>query len=65
MQKLATYSRYCSAAKALREGEQPPTETEQKKEEEEDSPYRDGEGEPNEILRHTLARAQRMITCVT
>ena len=54
VQFLATYSRYCPDAEALWEGEQPPTETEQKQEEE-DSLYRDGDGEPNEILRHTLA----------
>ena len=53
VQKLATHSRYCSDAIVLREGEQPSTETEQKQEEE-DSFYRDGDGEPNEILRHTL-----------
>ena len=53
VQKLATHSRYCKDALALREGEQTSTETEQKQGEEE-SPYRDGEGEPNEILCHTL-----------
>ncbi len=55
MQKLATHSRCCPDAKALHEGQQEPTEPKQTKEEKE-SPYRDdGEGEPNEILRHILS----------
>jgi len=54
VQKQATHSRYCPEAEALREGQQEPTEPKQAKEEEE-SPYRgDGDGEANEILRHTL-----------
>ncbi len=54
VQKLATHSRYCPDAKALREGQQEPTELKQVTEEEE-SPYRgDGDGELNEILRHAL-----------
>jgi len=59
--ELATHSRYCEAAKERRvhekaeqEGEQETTGVEQRQEEEDDSPYRDGEGEPNEILRHIL-----------
>ena len=56
VQLLATQSRYCPEAITLQEGEQDLTEPEQRQEEEE-SPYRsDGEGEPNEILRHTLTK---------
>ena len=52
VQLPATHSIYCPDAKAIREGEQEPTEPKQVKEEDK-SPYRgDGEGEPNEILRH-------------
>ena len=36
------------------------TETEQKQEKKEESPYRDGESEPNEILRHIPYRVARM-----
>jgi hypothetical protein len=55
VQKLVTHSRCCPDAKALREGQREPTEPKQTKEEEE-PPYRgDGDGEPNEILRHILS----------
>jgi len=54
MQQLATHSRYCPDAKALREGQQEPTEPKQRKEEEAPSYNGDGDNESNKILRHTL-----------